>query len=157
MAAATFPRVRTITPAAEVLFFALICLAAAIWSWASSHQRKPWQWTSPIKQPAWDTTYERPKPMPPAQPVIQPQPVAVPTPTRMAMKLRRAGCRRRKWSRARSAGEFQVVAAMVSRLLVASIPILTDRRSVVKKRLSASLQEMAGCGLSSPLVAAARR
>jgi hypothetical protein len=86
MAAAAFPRVRTITPTAEILFFVLICIAAAIWWWASSHQRKPWQWTTPMKQPAWDTTYERPKPMPPAQPVIQRPPAAVPTPTRTVMK-----------------------------------------------------------------------
>ena len=87
MAAAAFPRVRTITPTAEILFFVLICIAAAIWWWASSHQRKPWQWTAPIKQPAWDMAYERPKPMPPAQPVIQHQPAAVPTPARMMIKV----------------------------------------------------------------------
>jgi len=87
MAAAAFPRVRTITPTAEILFFVLCCIAAAIWWWASSHQRKPWQWSAPIKQPAWDMTYERPKPPPPVQPVIQRPPAAVPTPARMAMKL----------------------------------------------------------------------
>ena len=104
MAATAFPKPRTISPTAEILFFVVICAAAGIWWWASSHQRKPWQWTGHIKQPAWDMTYERPTPTPPVQPVIQRPPAAVPTPARMAMKpppVCNLMCRERELAQAR--------------------------------------------------------